>query len=91
MKKNNLFGLKSRRRYTCDSLFQTYVRQPYFCFTILVLYCTASAALAAMSSSQISKDSNCKNTPPEPVTEPGLTCEVLLEAERQRCEQEKFV
>ncbi|XP_052684295.1 uncharacterized protein LOC128164489 [Crassostrea angulata] len=61
--------------------------------SIGIVALAASAALAAMSSSKISKDCNCKNTTPEPVTEPvtepGPLCEVLLEEERQRCGQEK--
>lgn len=59
--------------------------------SIGIVALAASAALATMSSLQISKDCNCKRTSQTnvPVTEPGPSCEDLLETERQRCEQEK--
>ncbi|XP_052720353.1 uncharacterized protein LOC128192000 isoform X2 [Crassostrea angulata] len=45
----------------------------------------ASAALAAMSDRENSKNCNCKDQPQEPET----TCDVVLAAERQKCEEEK--
>lgn len=51
----------------------------------LVLHLTASAALAAMSSLQISKDCYIKGT----TQGPGESCNDILEAERQRFEEEK--
>lgn len=52
---------------------------------MLDLYLTASAALAAMSDLENSKNCNCKDQPQEPET----TCDVVLAAERQKCEEEK--